>query len=96
LAEARDLFGKIKQLFRGDKINSTEDRAVLHAALRAARNEVYEVDGVNQTPLVWAVLDKIKDFSETIRRYILIWFWSMLSRCFCFLVEDGLERLVSH
>ncbi|MFJ8015859.1 glucose-6-phosphate isomerase [Streptomyces sp. NPDC096339] len=54
-------------MFRGEKINTTEDRAVLHTALRAPRDAVVEVDGENVVPAVHAVLDKMAAFSEEIR-----------------------------
>jgi glucose-6-phosphate isomerase len=54
-------------MFRGDKINITEDRAVLHVALRAPRDAVIEVDGVNVVPEVHAVLDRMGDFSDRVR-----------------------------
>jgi glucose-6-phosphate isomerase len=68
LAEARGVRSKIKAMFSGEKINSTEGRAVLHVALRAPRDHVINLDGENQVPKVWAVLDKIKAFSEIVRR----------------------------
>lgn len=61
VAELRDA------MFRGDKINTTEDRAVLHTALRAPRDAVIEVDGENVVPAVHAVLDKMAAFSERVR-----------------------------
>jgi glucose-6-phosphate isomerase len=61
VAELRDA------MFRGDRINTTEDRAVLHTALRAPRDAVVEVDGENVVPGVHAVLDKMAAFSERIR-----------------------------
>lgn len=61
VAELRDA------MFRGDKINTTEDRAVLHTALRAPRDAVIEVDGENVVPAVHAVLDKMAVFSERVR-----------------------------
>ncbi|MFI8432245.1 glucose-6-phosphate isomerase [Streptomyces sp. NPDC079020] len=54
-------------MFRGEKINTTEDRAVLHTALRAPRDAVIEVDGENVVPAVHAVLDRMAAFSERIR-----------------------------
>lgn len=54
-------------MFRGDKINTTEDRAVLHTALRAPRGAVIEVDGEDVVPAVHAVLDKMAAFSERVR-----------------------------
>ncbi|GHB35702.1 glucose-6-phosphate isomerase 2 [Streptomyces cirratus] len=61
VAELRDA------MFRGEKINTTEDRAVLHTALRAPRDAVVEVDGENVVPAVHAVLDKMAAFSEQVR-----------------------------
>ncbi|MFG2623492.1 glucose-6-phosphate isomerase [Streptomyces sp. NPDC048473] len=61
VAELRDA------MFRGEKINTTEDRAVLHTALRAPRDAVIEVDGENVVPAVHAVLDKMAAFSDRIR-----------------------------
>ncbi|MEU3182693.1 glucose-6-phosphate isomerase [Streptomyces sp. NPDC006923] len=61
VAELRDA------MFRGDKINTTEDRAVLHTALRAPRDAVIEVDGQNVVPAVHAVLDRMSTFSDRIR-----------------------------
>lgn len=49
------------------QINSTENRSVLHVALRAPRDSVIQSDGKNVVPDVWNVLDKIKEFSERIR-----------------------------
>lgn len=49
------------------QINSTENRSVLHVALRAPRDTVIQNDGKNVVPDVWKVLDKIKDFSERVR-----------------------------
>ncbi|MFE3590101.1 glucose-6-phosphate isomerase [Streptomyces niveus] len=54
-------------MFRGEKINTTEDRAVLHTALRTPRDAVVEVDGENVVPGVHAVLDKMAAFSEKVR-----------------------------
>ena len=54
-------------MFRGDKINVTENRAVLHVALRAPRDAVIEVDGHNVVPDVHAVLDAMADFAERVR-----------------------------
>ncbi|MFE7355245.1 glucose-6-phosphate isomerase [Streptomyces sp. NPDC057543] len=61
VAELRDA------MFRGEKINTTEDRAVLHTALRAPRDAVIEVDGENVVPAVHAVLDRMAAFSDRIR-----------------------------
>jgi glucose-6-phosphate isomerase len=67
LAESCGLRAKIDAMFRGDKINITENRAVLHTALRAPRDRVVEVDGKNVVPDVHAVLDAISDFAERVR-----------------------------
>ncbi|MER7196076.1 glucose-6-phosphate isomerase, partial [Streptomyces flaveolus] len=67
LAAAADVFGLRDAMFRGEKINTTEDRAVLHTALRAPRDAVIVVDGVNVVPAVHAVLDKMAAFAERIR-----------------------------
>lgn len=61
VAELRDA------MFRGEKINTTEDRAVLHTALRAPRDAVIEVDGENVVPAVHAVLDKMAAFADRVR-----------------------------
>ena len=67
LAAATDVFGLRDAMFRGEKINTTENRAVLHTALRAPRDAVIEVDGENVVPRVHAVLDKMAGFAERIR-----------------------------
>ncbi len=67
LAEDCGLSGRIEAMFRGEKINVTEDRAVLHVALRAPRGAVIVVDGENVVPQVHAVLDKMADFSNRVR-----------------------------
>ncbi|WP_329467766.1 glucose-6-phosphate isomerase [Streptomyces sp. NBC_01431] len=67
LAAAADVDGLRDAMFRGEKINTSEDRAVLHTALRAPRDAVIEVDGENVVPGVHAVLDKMAAFSERIR-----------------------------
>jgi glucose-6-phosphate isomerase len=67
LAEERGLRGKIDAMFRGDKINITENRAVLHVALRAPKTAAIEVDGENVVPLVHAVLDKMAAFAKRVR-----------------------------
>ncbi|MFJ6743516.1 glucose-6-phosphate isomerase, partial [Streptomyces sp. NPDC091279] len=54
LAAATGVFGLRDAMFRGEKINTTEDRAVLHTALRAPRGAVVEVDGENVVPAVHA------------------------------------------
>ncbi|MFI1352022.1 glucose-6-phosphate isomerase [Streptomyces sp. NPDC020898] len=67
LAAATDVFGLRDAMFRGDRINITEDRAVLHTALRAPRDAVVEVDGENVVPAVHAVLDKMAGFAGKVR-----------------------------
>jgi glucose-6-phosphate isomerase len=67
LAEECGLRQRIDGMFRGDKINITEDRAVLHVALRAPRGASIVVDGENAVLQVHAVLDKMADFSERVR-----------------------------
>jgi glucose-6-phosphate isomerase len=67
LATRVDLRGRINGMFSGEKINLTEDRAVLHTALRAPRNASVIVDGANVVPEVHAVLDKMAAFCERIR-----------------------------
>ncbi|WP_405829005.1 glucose-6-phosphate isomerase [Streptomyces sp. NBC_01176] len=67
LAVATDVFGLRDAMFRGEKINVTEGRAVLHTALRAPRDAVIEVDGENVVPGVHAVLDRMAAFSERVR-----------------------------
>jgi glucose-6-phosphate isomerase len=62
-----DLRGRIDAMFRGDKINITEKRAVLHAALRAPKNATILVDGKNVVPGVHQVLDKMAAFSNRVR-----------------------------
>src|SRR5882724_6558344 len=67
LAEESGLRARIDAMFRGEKINSTESRAVLHVALRAPRGASIVVDGENVVPQVHAVLDKMADFSNRVR-----------------------------
>ncbi len=67
LAESADLGKWIEAMFSGEKINATEDRAVLHVALRAPKDAVIEVDGENVVPKVHAVLDQMAAFSEKVR-----------------------------
>jgi glucose-6-phosphate isomerase len=67
LAEKSALRARIDAMFRGEKINVTEDRAVLHLALRAPRGASIVVDGENVVPQVHAVLDKMADFSNRVR-----------------------------
>jgi glucose-6-phosphate isomerase len=67
LAEESGLRARIDAMFRGEKINITEDRAVLHVALRAPRDASIVVDGENVVPEVHAVLDKMSAFADRVR-----------------------------
>ncbi|HEY7091429.1 MAG TPA: glucose-6-phosphate isomerase [Tepidisphaeraceae bacterium] len=67
LAQESGLREKIDAMFGGQKINITENRAVLHVALRAPKNASIIVDGKNVVPEVHAVLDKMSDFSDRVR-----------------------------
>jgi len=67
LAEESGLRSQIDAMFRGEKINFTEKRAVLHVALRAPKGTSIVVDGENVVPQVHAVLDKMSDFSNRVR-----------------------------
>jgi glucose-6-phosphate isomerase len=67
LAKESGLQARIDAMFRGEKINITEKRAVLHVALRALRGTSIVVDGQNVVPAVHAVLDKMTDFSNRVR-----------------------------
>jgi glucose-6-phosphate isomerase len=67
LAEECDLRGRIDAMFRGEKINTTEKRAVLHVALRAPKNATILLDGKNVVAAVHDVLDKMATFSNRIR-----------------------------
>ncbi len=67
LAEESGLRTHIEAMFRGDKINITEKRAVLHTALRAPKGQSIFVDGVDVVPQVHAVLDKMAEFSQKVR-----------------------------
>jgi glucose-6-phosphate isomerase len=67
LAEESGLRSRTDAMFRGDKINVTEGRAVLHVALRAPRGESIVVDGQDVVPQVHAVLDRMADFSNRVR-----------------------------
>jgi glucose-6-phosphate isomerase len=67
LAEESGLRSRIDAMFRGDKINVTEKRAVLHVALRAPEGTSIVVDGENVVPEVHAVLKKMADFSDRVR-----------------------------
>ncbi len=67
LADETGLRAKIDAMFRGDKINITEKRAVLHVALRAPKGEQILVDGEDVVPAVHAVLDKMEGFADRVR-----------------------------
>ena len=67
LAEVTGLREKMEDMFTGRKINRTEDRAVLHTALRAPRDAEVFVDGVNVVPAIHEVLDRMAAFSDKIR-----------------------------
>ncbi|HET7767782.1 MAG TPA: glucose-6-phosphate isomerase [Chloroflexota bacterium] len=67
LANERRLHDRIAAMFSGEKINATEQRAVLHVALRAPKDAVITVDGQNVVSTVHAVLDKMRAFSNRIR-----------------------------
>jgi glucose-6-phosphate isomerase len=67
LAEESHLRDRIDAMFRGEKINVTENRAVLHTALRAPRGASIVVDGENVVPQVHAVLDRMADFANRVR-----------------------------
>jgi len=67
LAEESGLRSRIDAMFSGEKINVTENRAVLHVALRAPKDEKIFVDGEDVVPLVHAVLDKMTAFSNRVR-----------------------------
>ena len=68
LAKAQKIKDKIQDMFQGKKINKTENRAVLHTALRNLSGKAVEVDGKDIMPEVKAVLSQIKDFSEKIHQ----------------------------
>ncbi len=67
LAKESDLGSRIQAMFRGEKINPTENRAVLHVALRAPKGATLLLDGENIVPEVQAVLEKMTAFSDRIR-----------------------------
>ncbi len=67
LAEESGLRARIDAMFRGEKINVTENRAVLHVALRAPKSESIFVDGEDVVPAVHAVLDKMAGFADRVR-----------------------------
>jgi len=67
LAKESGLRARMDAMFSGEKINVTENRAVLHVALRAPKGATIVVDGKNVVPEVHAVLDKMADFSDRVR-----------------------------
>lgn len=67
LAESSGLRTKIDAMFAGERINTTEGRAVLHTALRAPKGATVTLDGKNVVPEVHAVLDKMANFCERVR-----------------------------
>jgi glucose-6-phosphate isomerase len=67
LGQESGLRERIEAMFRGEKINVTENRAVLHVALRAPRDATIMLDGKNVVPEVHAVLDKMADFANRVR-----------------------------
>ena len=67
LAKQSELQARIDAMFRGEKINVTENRAALHVALRAPKGSSIVVDGKNVVPEVHTVLDKMVDFSNRVR-----------------------------
>ena len=67
LAEQSGLKMHLEAMFTGEKINTTENRAVLHVALRAPKGEVIKVDGVDVVHEVHTVLDAMSDFAERVR-----------------------------
>ena len=67
LAKEANLKGRISAMFSGEKINITENRAVLHVALRAPADEVINVDGKNVVPEVHEVLQKLATFADKVR-----------------------------
>ena len=67
LAEESGLRERIDAMFRGERINVTEDRAVLHVALRAPKGASIVVDGEDVVPRVHAVLDRMKEFANRVR-----------------------------
>jgi glucose-6-phosphate isomerase len=67
LAEEAGLRARIEAMFSGEKINTSEKRAVLHVALRAPKGQSILVDGENVVPGVHAVLDRMADFSDRVR-----------------------------
>src|SRR6202011_5710507 len=67
LAERAGLRERIEAMFNGERINVTEDRPVLHVALRARRDDIIVVDGRNVVPDVHEVLDRMGSFAQRVR-----------------------------
>src|SRR5882757_9182813 len=67
LAEEAGLRGRLDAMFRGDRINVTEDRAVLHVALRSPKGAKIMVDGKDVMPEIHSVLDKMAGFADKVR-----------------------------
>ncbi|HEY7049737.1 MAG TPA: glucose-6-phosphate isomerase [Jatrophihabitantaceae bacterium] len=67
LADESGLRGRIDAMFAGEKINTTEERAVLHVALRAPRKEQIRVDGIDVVPAVHEVLGRMAEFADRVR-----------------------------
>src|SRR6266571_1427055 len=67
LADGSDLRARIDAMFKGEKINITEGRAVLHVALRAPKVATITIDGENVVPKVHAVLDKMAELCDQVR-----------------------------
>ena len=67
LARERDVTGWTERMFRGDRINNTENRAVLHTALRNRSNRPVMVDGSDVMPDVNRVLNQMREFTEAVR-----------------------------
>jgi glucose-6-phosphate isomerase len=67
LADRAGVLARRDAMFAGERINVTEDRAVMHVALRAPSNQSFEVDGVDVVPEVHRVLTKMTDFSDRVR-----------------------------
>ncbi len=68
LANATDIQSRIQAMFSGEKINISENRAVLHTALRAGKDSVINVDGENIVPFIYEQLDKIEQFTTRIHQ----------------------------
>lgn len=68
LADESDLRGAIDRMFKGEKVNNTENRAVLHTALRNRSNVPVMVDGEDVMPSINKVLDRMRDFTDKVRK----------------------------